>query len=403
MPNGNHKHAKLTRDETKQHNQRLVLKLIYGQDAISRADLARATGLTRATASLAVGELMEQGLVEEIGQGVSAGGKPPTLLHIVPRARHVIGIDLSGVTLQGAVLDLHGAIVQRLARPAPAGDGQAPLDATLALLDDLTAAATQPLLGIGVGLPGLLDSQHGAVCRAVNRGWRDLPLQDLLQERYQVPVLLANDSQAAALAEYAFANPAGSQDLAVILLGQGISAGLVLSGEVFQGGNRLGASEIGHVRVVEGGELCTCGHYGCLETVAGHDALLRGAQTLYRSDPGSILRQLAASADDLALDAVIRACQAGDAQLNQMVARSSRFLSVAVAHLISVLNLPLVVLAGSLAALGPALLAPLQADLAQRMLPELAQRTEVRISALGDEIVMRGAAALVLADELGVI
>lgn len=403
MPNANHKLTKLTRDETKLHNQRLVLKLIYGREVVSRADLARATGLTRATASVAVSELLEQGLVEEVGQGVSAGGKPPTLLRVVPDARHIVGVDLSGALLQGAVFNLRGEIVQQAAVRAPGNDGAATLDAALALIDQLAATAQKPLLGIGVGLPGLVDSPQGAVHRAVNRGWKQLPLGDLLRQRYNVPVVLANDSQTAALAEYAFANPNGVQDLAVILLEHGISAGIVLGGLIYHGGNRLGASEIGHVRVVEGGEVCTCGNFGCLETVAGQDAIVRWAQTSYRSGPASILHQLVANADEIDLDLAIRASQAGDLQLNRMIAQAGHFLSVAVANLVSVLNVPLVILAGSLTAFGSALLDPLKAELAQRMLPELAQRTQVRVSSQGEEIVMRGAAALVLAEELGVV
>ena len=298
---------KLTRDESKLHNQRLALKLIYTQGDISRADIARATGLTRTTVSATAVELIEAGLVEEVGQGPSAGGKPPTLLRVVSDARYTLGVDLSGATFQGAVFDFRGNIVQRASvQPAPSDDPMT-LEPVWALIDTLLAATDRPVLGIGVGLPGLIDSRQGVVLQAVNRGWCDLPLGDLLHQRYGLPVYLTNDSQAAALAEVTFANPIGVRDLAVILIDQGISAGIVIDGRVYQGGNRLGASEIGHIRVVEGGEPCACGHSGCLETVASLGAIVRRAQTIYSNQPESILHHLVGRADDIDLGIILQA------------------------------------------------------------------------------------------------
>ena len=184
---------------------------------------------------------------------------------------------------------------------------------------------------------------------------------------------------------------------------QGISAGIVIDGRVYQGGNRLGASEIGHIRVVEGGEPCACGHFGCLETVASQGAIVRRAQTIYGNQPESILHQLVDRADDIDLGIILQAYRTGDRALAELISQVSHYLSLAVANLVSTLNIPLVVLAGSITDLGDALLAPLTAELHQRILPELAERTQLRVSAQGAEVVMRGAAALVLAEELGVI
>lgn len=394
---------KLTRDESKLHNQRLALKLIYTQGEISRADIARATGLTRTTVSATAVELIEAGLVEEVGQGPSAGGKPPTLLRVVTDARYTLGVDLSGATFQGAVFDLRGNIVQRASvQPAPSDDPLT-LEPVWALVDTLLAATDRTTLGIGVGLPGLIDSRQGVVQQAVNRGWRDLALGELLHQRYGLPVYLANDSQAAALAEFRLAGPDGVRDLVVILVDQGISAGIILDGRVYQSGNRLGASEIGHVRVVEAGEPCGCGHFGCLETVASLGAIVRRAQAIYGNQPESILHQLVSCADDIDLGIILQAYQTGDRALAELISQVSHYLSLAVANLVSTLNIPLVLLAGGITDLGDALLAPLTAELHERILPELAERTQLRVSAQGAEVVMRGAAALVLAEELGVI
>jgi glucokinase-like ROK family protein len=394
---------KLTRYEAKRHNRRLVLRTIYQAGEISRADIARATGLTRTTSSSAVADLMEEGLVEELGQGPSAGGKPPTILHVAQDARHVAGVDLGGLTLRGAVFDLRGSVCHQATVPLNTGDGNHVLDLVLDLLDRLVELADRPLLGIGVGLPGLIDVSQGIVHQAVNLGWRQLPLMDLLAQRYHLPIGLVNDSQAAALAEYTFANPDRVRDLAVILIKRGISAGLIFNGLLHHGTSRSGASEIGHVRVVEDGELCACGHRGCLETVASQRAVLHMAQDIYDSHPQSSLRQFAAASTSVDMDAVLRALEAGDPLLASMVEGVGRYLGIAAANLVSVANVPLVVLAGSVARFGNPLVEVVGREMRDRSLASLAEQVQVRVSELGDDIVMKGAAAAMLASELGVV
>jgi glucokinase-like ROK family protein len=394
---------KLTRAETKRHNRRLVLKMIYDASEISRAEIARATGLTRTTASVAVGELMERGLVEEVGQGPSAGGKPPTLLQVVDDAHHLIGIDLSGIKLQGAVFDQRGRRLHTANLPLDNIDSRDTRDQVLAFIDQLVALTDRSLLGIGVGSPGLIDARHGVILQAVNLGWQDLALHDLLAKRYQVPIHLVSDSQAAALAEYTFANQAGVRDLALILMERGISAGLIINGQLFHGSGYSGASEIGHLRAVENGELCACGHTGCLETVANQQAVLRQAQAMLAKQPASALGRFTNGPEGIDLDAVLKAYAAGDQATSQLVNQLGRYLGLAVTNLVTVLNIPLVVLAGSVARFGDTLAQMVQAEMRQRSLARLAERTEVRISALGEESVMLGAAALVLSKELGVV
>ncbi len=402
---------KLTQDQTKLHNRQLVLRIIY-ESAVSRADIARATGLTRTTASQAVAELMAEGLVVDGGQGPSAGGKPPRLLHIVDDARHAIGVDVSGYEVRGSVFDLRGRVVHHLSLPMPSGsggaagsgNGDAALGLVYRLLDQLIAAADRPLLGVGLGVPGFLDAQQGIIHQAVNLGWRDLPLGDLLKQRYDRPVYLVNDSQAATLAQYTFARDNDNrEDLAVLLVDRGISAGLMVHGDLYLGGGYSGASEIGHLCVVEGGELCACGRYGCLETVASQGAVLRKAQAIFAGHADSKLRQFAPDAAFVDMEAIVLAYQVGDQQLAQVVRQIGHYLGIAVSSLVTVANIPLVVLAGSVAGLGDDLVRAITSEMEQRLLPMLAERTRVKVSELGEESIMLGAAALPLANELGIV
>ena len=393
---------KLTQDGTKLHHRRLVLKAIYNGATLSRADIARLTGLTRTTASSVVAELIEDGLVTELGQGPPAGGKPPTLLQVVDAARQVIGIDVARATVQGGLFDLRGRVLHRVSAPATSGNGRPDLAQITGLIDDLVAAADRPLVGIGAALPGLIDPSSGVIHQTGLQGWQEFSLGGELRQRYGLPIHMVNDSQAAALAEYTFAGHA-AHSLAVVLLKRGVSAGIVLDGQVYHGASYGGASEIGHVRAVEGGELCSCGHFGCLETVASERALVRWAQTLYRNDAGSRLLTLAPSAAVVDFAAVLQAFQAGDPGLEQVVGQVARYLGAAVASLVAVLNVPLVVLAGRLARLGEPFTNAIAAEMRQRLLAPLAERVEVKVSMLGDDIIMSGAAALLLSSELGVV
>lgn len=394
---------KLTRNEAKSHNQRLVLRLIYQNGEYSRADVARASGLTRTTASAVVSELMEQGLVREIGHGPSAGGKPPTLLQVPADARHLIGLDLAGATLEGAVFDLRGQAVHRASLELHAGRNKDSLQQVLDLLDRLVVEASQPLLGIGVGLPGLIDSQLGVVYHALSLGWPQLALGDILRQRYQLPVYLVNDSQGAALAEYTFAPEENIHDMAVILVAQGVSAGLILGGQLYRGRLHSGASEIGHVRAIEEGEPCVCGHDGCLETVVGERAVLRGARTIYARRPDSALGRLVRRADDITMATVAAAYQQGDPAVVALGSEMAHYLGIAAANLYSVLNVPRIVLAGSVASFGAHFAAAVEAEVRERTLPWLADQVSVRASALDADAVELGAAAVLLANELGVV
>lgn len=393
---------KISRSQAKQHNLQLVLRVIYEAGEISRADVARSTKLTRATISSTVADLIEEGLVTEVGQAPSGGGKPPTLLQVVDNARQVIGLDLGHTVLQGAVFDLRGRVLHHVQRPLGELDmagNTAVLNLVYDLIAELITLADRPLLGIGIGSPGLMDAQEGVIFQAVNLGWQNVPLRALLAERFDLPVYLVNDSQAAALAQYTFANEDKEPGLVVMLVGRGISAGIILNGQLYHGTSNSGASEIGHVRIIEGGDLCSCGHFGCLETVASERVLLRWAQNVAHANPQSGLGLPA----ELTLERVLAAFEAGDTAVSPLIQEIGRYLGMAAANLVGILNLRRIVLAGSMAQFGAGLLEPMTQEMRQRSLAALAHRTEVEVSPLGKQIVMLGAAALLLTNELGVV
>lgn len=383
---------KATHQQTKEHNRNLVLKTIFEHDSISRAEIARVTSLTRTTVSEIVANLLEEGLVNEIGVGSSQGGKSPILLSLVGDSRFLIGLDLSHSQFRGAVVDLRGKIHEMITLPVSDRDGEEALVQVYEILDRLIATASQPLVGIGVGTPGLVNTSEGVVINAVNLDWKDLPLAQLIRERYHLPVYILNDSQAAAVGEYTYGKgyPAESS-LVVINVRHGLGAGIILNGHLFQGDGG-GAGEIGHTVVVaDGGLPCRCGNHGCLETVASAQALVKRAQALVQQATPT---KLPHSIQEVNLDSIEAAYTHGDAAVRDMVFESGRYIGIAISNLIGALNVQKFVLVGDMTRFGRPWLEVIKETIGQDTLSRLVQDTRVEIGQQDDDGIILGASAL---------
>ncbi len=392
---------KATHKKTKSHNSRLILNTIYNQGEISRADIARATGLTRSTVSEIVFDLIAGRLIEEIGPGQSSGGKPPILLGINEESYDILGMDLASGEFRGAVISLRGNIEHCQCFPVEDLSGEEALTVVYELIDQLLEKAKNPVLGIGIGAPGLMNSEDGIVINAVNLDWHDLPLGQILSDRYQLPVSIANDCQVSALAECLF----GAHDttnLVVVKIGRGVGAGIVLN-RILYHGEGFGAGEIGHVKIEEDGELCNCGNYGCLETKISSRAIRRITKMTLQEHPDSALYQKASGHDDIPLDDVIQAFRQGDPYVREIVANVAQDVSKALSFLISLLNIQQIVIAGSVSGFGQGFVDLVDQALYGRVLAPISQKTEIAISSLGVNIVVLGGAAIMLQQELGIV
>jgi predicted NBD/HSP70 family sugar kinase len=378
--------TKATHQQTRVHNERLVVRTLYDLGPISRAEVARLTGLTRTTVSDVVATLLDEGVVRETGRGPSSGGKAPILLAVNDDARLVVGLDLGEEHFAGSLVNLRGEIRRTVELPVDGRDGDGALALVFDLLDQLLDGSAAPLLGIGIGTPGLVDSRTGTIRRAVNLDWRDLPLGAIVAERYGVPVNVANDSQAAALAEYTYAGGDRVPNLIAIRVGRGVGAGLILRGSLFQG-DGSGAGEIGHVVVQSDGAVCRCGRTGCLETVAGMRAIEA--------------RAAAATGRPTDIAAVRAAAVAGEPWARSIVDDAGAALGRAIAGLIGALDVQRIVLLGPVTELGPAWLDAVRREAGSRALALLADDVDISVARPTTNVVIRGASALLVARELG--
>jgi predicted NBD/HSP70 family sugar kinase len=187
----------------------------------------------------------------------------------------------------------------------------------------------------------------------------------------------------------------------VIKIGRGIAAGIVINGEPYFG-EGFGAGEIGHVVVKENGDLCPCGHHGCLETVASSHVILKKAQQISRQNPGSILNQLSADPGQINLEMLRQAYEQNDAQVIQLIDEVGSYLGMAIANLVCAINIKQILIAGIITDLGDVLIGSLQRQLSQHALSRLADDTRIETSELGKDIVILGVAALLMQRELGI-
>lgn len=357
--------AKASRQDSRTTNRRLVLQSLFRSEGLSRANLAAATKLTPATVSYIVGELLEDGLVEEIGRGPVKIGRPSTLVGVKADARFTVCADLSDSTVfRASVFDLRGGVVRRSETPISSSTGAYAVRRVEEVIAESVAAAPGPLLGIGIGTPGVV-TVGGVVVEADNLGWFNVDLAERLSRRFALPVSVANDANAAALAEYSYAGT--TQNLMAIMVGRGLGAGLIINGQQHYGESET-AGEIGHVVVDVEGPQCRCGNRGCLETFVSP----------------SRIEEALADGDAAALEA------------------AGRHLGTVLATAVSMLDVHDVVVAGAAPLWEEDLCRVAALELSSRTLSRLSEAVTVRPSKLGGDVVLLGANALVLSQELGV-
>ncbi len=308
----------------------------------------------------------------------------------------VVGVDVGGTKTLLALVDPHGGIQARRRMQTPQ---RGPEDFVRILAGELEALLREAgrrreeVLGLGVGAPGPLDPQSGVVFEPPNlAGWRDVPLAAMLREATGIPTWVENDANAAALAEAWVGVGVGVRDLIYITVSTGIGGGLILNGELYHGVSGT-AGEVGHMTVEPEGPLCGCGRRGHLEAVASGGAIARMAQEALRA--GRETRLGALSPQALTAEAVAEAACQGDAVAREVYARAGAYIGLAVASLVNVLNPAMVVFGGGVSKAGDLLLEPVRRVVRERAFQRPAAAVQIVPAALGDDVGVIGAAAVV--------
>ncbi len=370
---------KVTGDQAlvKKINKSLVLHTVRKHFPLSRSSVSVMTGLNKATVSTLVAELCEQQLVIEVGPGQSSGGRKPLMLHFNNMAGSVIGIELRVKQLSAVLCDLKGDIILVRDFTLEHHGLAYVLDTMKDLIADLISVAPSTpygTVGIGIGVPGMVDEQ-GILLFAPNLGWEMVELQQILETYFAIPVTLDNEANAGAVGELNFGAAQDVSHLLYVSAGSGIGSGIIIDGKLYKGARGY-AGETGHMCIEADGKPCSCGSRGCWELYASE-----------KTYDTSVFNLPAHNTQDL-----IRCAEQGNIEAIRHFEQMGKYLGVGVTNLINSFNPELIIIGGALSEAEPWLAASMNEVVAERTLPYHKQQLQITFSKLGSRGTMIGAA-----------
>lgn len=382
-----------------------VLGHLHVSAPLSRAQLARITGLNKSTVSSLVDDLIMRRLVCEEGTYYSATGRPAYLLRLNPKAGCVIGVEMGVGFISVIITDFTGKIIWRRDKDY---DSVLKQQEIISQTSQSIAAALQYIqeiesrpLGIGLTLPGLVDVDKGLLVFSPNLQWRDVPLGEMFHEQTGLPVFVDNDANAAAFSEHLFGLARKARNFIFIIAGVGVGGGLFLNGDLYRGMDGF-AGEIGHTNLnSEHNRPCRCGNRGCWENMGNQYALIERVRARLEVGRSSIIPELLEKHHSpLTVSWINYAAEAGDKVALEALNETGEDLGLGIANLINTLNPELVVIGGTLSIAGKFILPAIKKVIEQRALFETRQKVKVELSTFGPDASVMGAVALVIKDIL---
>ena len=367
-------------------NRQIVLNYVREREPISRAEIARETELQRSTISAIVEALKSEGLIEEVGEGESTGGRRPTLLKLRAAGPIALGVSITPTCTTVAVSDLAGRVIDQ---EEFLTDADKTLNEVIAVAREFTTRYKGSIEGIGVSLPGLVDPSTGNALYIPYFLWRDLPISEMISNAVGLPVVIDNDANAVALAELWFGRPEihDARDFILVLVAEGVGTGIIFDGQVYRG-QRGAAGEFGHMVIGSGAPVpCSCGSDVCWEAFSSE-----------RSAIARYLKLSGGSNTRITFIEVVDRALAGEANAKTALVETARNLGIGISNLIIGFSPEAVVVGGEIARAW---------DLIESALTEAIEHSvrrglpSARIlpSTLGEKPTLRGALSLVLASK----
>ncbi len=372
-----------------------VLRMIWREREISRAEIARRAELSRSTVSEIVSLLLPTALIAEVGTGPSRGGRRPIVLQFQDEACVILGVEIGASHVAVALTDLRGKVLvwrhrTHMVRTDPKGTRALVRELCAACLDK-TPGSRRRLVGLGVALPCPIDPRTPErVSEVVLPDWNGRHDLEPIAEEFGAPLMVDNDANLGALAERWWGAGRGVDHFAFVKIATGIGSGHISGGELYRGATGV-AGEIGHMAIDSHGEMCVCGLRGCLATFVGSQALVTRARTLLTEYPSSALAGATPT-----ITTIEDAALAGDALARRLVHEAAEHLGVAIASMLNLMNPSKVIFGGGLTRVGDLLLEPLRETVRRRTLVSSVDASALVMSELGPRAGAVGAATMVL-------
>lgn len=380
-------------------NTKQILRVIREFSPISRSEIVGKTNLTAATVSRIVSKLIKFNLVTETGYGESNGGRKPVLLELNPNSVLTIGIDIEIDEIKGLIIDLNGNILSKYALAIRDNTEKSYiLNKVITIIDKILAEKNyrKKVIGIGIGMHGLVDYNRGISIYPPAFGWSEVPVAEIIKSKFDIPVIVENNVRSLALAENWFGVGKTLKNFICLKVGSGIGSGIFTDGHLYRGACNS-AGEIGHIMVDEEGPLCTCGNYGCLESMASNHAIVkRTVKALKQGAVSEINDILANNLDEINEKIIFLAAQRGDHLARHILEDTGRYLGIGIANLINILNPEAVIISGDIVMAGNFVLDSLRSTVHNRALEYPVRNVKIINSELNKEGVAIGAAVLIM-------
>ncbi|MGD8603445.1 MAG: ROK family transcriptional regulator [Anaerolineales bacterium] len=389
----------------KSHNMRAILLSLLHNPSMSRVEIAEKLSLSNTTITNLTAELIEQGIIveEQITSTEKRRrvGRPRIMLRLVPSARYAVGVHIGIGTFRIAITNLFAEILHsEIGTFKLETHPEVVINSIIqGIQQTIKAGKIEPdkIIGVGVGASGLVNFETGINVLAPRLDWENVPIQQLMESQLKLPVCVDNNVRAMALAEALFGDGRGVGVLAFVYGRVGVGSGIVVNGQVFRGSG-AGAGEIGHSIIVpDGGDACTCGNRGCLETLLSEPIWIQQAQRIAVKNPqGLVAQHLSAQDDRTQIEKIFSAARDGDEHILQFIEERACFLGIALANLINVLNPELIIL-GGIFAQGSDLILPIaESKMREIAFARLGEKVQLKTTGFGWRAGVIGAAALAL-------
>lgn len=312
---------------------------------------------------------------------------------------YVVSVDLGGTQVRAALVDATGKIHARSNTSTRSEEGQdAVIDRIFECISEVMGSMPKDeIRGIAIGAPGPLNPWTGVITEAANlSGWYDVPLVHIIEERFEMPTLLGNDANVAALAERRFGAAQGTANMIYMTVSTGIGGGIIVEGELLLGSDGL-AGEVGHQTIDINGPSCNCGNTGCLETLAAGPAIARRTVDRLQAGAVSTIPELVkGDLDEVTAAVVSKAASGGDALAIEMLRVAGFYIGVGIVNLLHLFNPELIIIGGGVSKAGDFLFEPIRRTVSERAMDSMQSGVRILPAALGDDVVLLGAACLFL-------
>lgn len=382
-------------------NRAVIFRSIREAKTISRAELAKNSGLNPATVTHIVRELIEEGLIEDTGNTKSQGGRPSSLLQIRSDAGYIIAVHLDRYFIRAMLtnLNLGERIESELIASRSTSSSQISISSLLELIDGLikkSGVDESKLIGIGICAPGPLDARQGTLLSPPNfPGWPDTPIRKIVQDRFHLHTFLDQDANACAYGEKLFGEFRRSNNFIFILAEAGLSGGIFIGGDIYRGGTDI-AGEIGHITIELNGPQCSCGNYGCWELYASPQAVEQIVFEQIKSGRKSSVCPEGRCLDVISFEEITEEAKKNDPVCLEAIERMAKAFSVGVANIINVFDPNSVVIGGKIALAEEFMRGPIEVAIRDRTIMGKSSPVPLYFSKLGQDVQITGAFSLVL-------